>query len=48
MKLINKIHEECPNEEHCEKDNEKCMYLVKQKCLVKEARKEGKDERSNY
>ena len=21
------IHEECPNEEHCSKNNEKCCYL---------------------
>lgn len=41
MKLIEHIHEECPNEEHCSKDDEKCMYLVKRKCLIREIRKKG-------
>lgn len=43
-KLITKIHEECPNEDHCEKDEEKCMYLVKGNCLIKKIKKEGKNE----
>lgn len=43
--MNDKIHEECPNNEHCEKDNTKCCYLVNRKCLIKEARKyeEGYD-----
>ena len=36
--IINKIHEECPNEDHCIKDDSKCMYLIGRKCLIKEAR----------
>ena len=33
--IIEKIHEECPNEEHCEKNEEKCMYLIKNQCILK-------------
>ena len=30
------IHEECPNEEHCSKNNEKCCYLQTKtrKCII--------------
>ena len=39
MMLVNKIHEGCPNEAHCTKDEEKCCYLIKRRCMLKEARK---------
>jgi len=32
---ITKIHEECPNETHCTKDETKCCYLVKNHCILK-------------
>lgn len=37
--LINTIHNECPNEAHCTKEDEKCCYLINQKCLIRKTRK---------
>lgn len=39
--LVDIIHGGCPNEEHCCKDEEKCMYLVKHRCLIREIREKG-------
>jgi len=38
----NKIHEECPNQTHCTHDEEKCMYLIKNKCIIREIRRTDK------
>ena len=27
-------HDGCPNRHHCKKDNIKCMYLVKNHCIL--------------
>jgi len=40
--LIEKIHEECPNETHCTHDEEKCCYLNhEQKCIIKQNKIKG-------
>ena len=35
MQQITKIHQECPNENHCTHEDSKCCYLVKNQCIIK-------------
>lgn len=41
VSVVDVIHDECPNMEHCSHDEEKCMYLVNRKCLINEFKKKG-------
>ncbi len=36
--MIETIHNDCSNEDFCIKDNEKCCFLIKQKCMIKDTK----------